>query len=156
MVNPKVKKLDMNESIGIIIRTASKSLEKALGEKLKKELNLTGSKWKVLAALAAQNGISQRQLADLIFVEGPTLVSVLDKMEELGLVKRKLDPKDRRNNLVFMTKKSQTIVSKIADSILDLRKTITKNVSNKDLETTKKVLRQMTNDADKYYLEIRS
>lgn len=156
MVNTKVKKLDMQESIGIRIRTASKSLEKALGEKLKQELDLTGSKWKVLAALAAQNGISQRQLADLIFVEGPTLVSILDKMEELDLVKRKLDPQDRRNNLIFMTKKSQTIVSKIADCILDLRKTITRNVSKKDLETTKKVLQKMTEDADKYYLEMRS
>ncbi len=146
----------MQESIGIIIRTASKSLEKALGEKLKQELDLTGSKWKVLAALAGQNGISQRQLADLIFVEGPTLVSILDKMEEMGLVKRKLDPQDRRNNLIFITKKSQTIVSKIAYCILELRKTITRNVSNKDLETTKKVLRKMTEDADRYYVEMRS
>ncbi len=154
-VKNKLKELDIQNSVGLLIRTTSKSLEKALGEKLKRELNLTGSKWKVLVALTVENGISQTRLADLIFVEGPTLVSVLDKLEELGLVERRPDPKDRRNNLIFMTKKSQNLIGKIIDCILELRKTITKNVSDKDLEITKNVLRQMTKDADHYYQKMR-
>ena len=114
-----VKKLDIENSIGIIIRTASKSLEKALGERLKRELSLSGSKWKVLAALSIEDGISQTKLADLIFVEGPTLVSMIDKLEQLELVKRKPDPKDRRNNLIFMTKKSEEMINTIVDCVLE-------------------------------------
>jgi len=150
-----VKKLDIENSIGIIIRTASKSLEKALGERLKQELSLSGSKWKVLAALSIEDGISQTKLADLIFVEGPTLVSMIDKLERLELVKRKPDPKDRRNNLIFMTKKSEEMIKTIVDCVLELRKTITKNISDKELEITKKVLRKMTEDADNYYHKMR-
>ena len=150
-----VKKLDIENSIGMIIRTASKSLEKALGERLKQELSLSGSKWKVLAALSVEDGISQTKLADLIFVEGPTLVSMIDKLEQLELVKRKPDPKDRRNNLIFMTKKSEGMIKNIIDCVLELRKTITKNISDKELEITKKVLRKMTEDANDYYYEIR-
>jgi len=150
-----VKKLDIENSIGIIIRTASKSLEKALGERLKRELSLSGSKWKVLAALSIEDGISQTKLADLIFVEGPTLVSMIDKLEQLELVKRKPDPKDRRNNLIFMTKKSEEMINTIVDCVLELRKTVTKNISDKELEITKKVLRKMTEDADSYYHKIR-
>ncbi|MDX1595563.1 MAG: MarR family transcriptional regulator [Nitrosopumilaceae archaeon] len=146
-----VRKLDIENSIGMIIRTASKSLEKALGEKLKKELSLSGSKWKVLAALSIQDGISQTHLAELIFVEGPTLVSMIDKLEQMELVKRKPDPEDRRNNLIYMTKKSENMINVIVECILEFRKKITSNISERDLETTKEVLRKMTMDADDYY-----
>jgi len=152
----KVQKLDIDDSIGIIIRTASKSLEKALGENLKKELSLSGSKWKVLAALSIEDGISQTNLADLIFVEGPTLVSILDKLEEMELVQRKPDPNDRRNNLVYTTKKSQNMMNTIVDCVLKLRKTVTQDISPKDLETTKNVLRKMTLAADRYYVQTKN
>jgi len=149
----KIKKLSIEDSIGIIIRSASKSLEKALGEKLKNELSLSGSKWKVLTALSIQDGISQKNLADLIFVEGPTLVAILDKLEELDLVQRQADPNDRRNNLVYSTKKSQNMMNTIVDCVLELRKTVTKDILSDDLETTKKVLRQLTKSADDFYLQ---
>ncbi|PIW32010.1 MAG: hypothetical protein COW27_05530 [Nitrosopumilales archaeon CG15_BIG_FIL_POST_REV_8_21_14_020_37_12] len=152
----KVQKLDIDDSIGIIIRTASKSLEKALGENLKKELSLSGSKWKVLAALSIEDGISQTNLADLIFVEGPTLVSILDKLEEMELVQRKPDPNDRRNNLIYTTKKSQNMMNTIVDCVLKLRKTVTQDISPKDLETTKNVLRKMTLAADRYYVQTKN
>ena len=148
-----VKKLDISDSIGMIIRSASKSMEKALGESLKKELSLSGSKWKVLTALSVEDGISQTNLADMIFIEGPTLVSILDKLEEMGLVTRKTDPKDRRNKLIYTTKKSKGMIDTIVDCVLELRQTITKDITQKDLETTKKVLRKMTKTADEYYLE---
>lgn len=148
-----VKKLDISDSIGMIIRSASKSMEKALGESLKKELSLSGSKWKVLTALSVEDGISQTNLADMIFIEGPTLVSILDKLEEMELVTRKTDPKDRRNKLIYTTKKSKEMIGTIVDCVLELRQTITKDITQKDLETTKKVLRQMTKTADEYYLE---
>lgn len=151
-----VKKLDIENSIGLIIRTASKSLEKALGERLKKELSLSGGKWKVLAALSVENGISQTKLADFIFVEGPTLVAMIDKLEELGLVQRKPDKEDRRNNLIFMTKKSENMISVIVDCVLELRKNVTKNISEKELEITKKVLRKMTMNADNYYHKMKN
>jgi MarR family transcriptional regulator for hemolysin len=148
-----VKKLDISDSIGMIIRSASKSMEKALGESLKKELSLSGSKWKVLTALSVEDGISQTNLADMIFIEGPTLVSILDKLEEMGLVTRKIDPKDRRNKLIYTTKKSKEMIGTIVDCVLELRQTITKDITQKDLETTKNVLRKMTKTADEYYLE---
>ena len=148
-----VKKLDISDSIGMIIRSASKSMEKALGESLKKELSLSGSKWKVLTALSVEDGISQKNLADMIFIEGPTLVSILVKLEEMKLVTRKTDPKDRRNKLIYTTKKSKEMIGTIVDCVLELRQTITKDISQKDLETTKEVLRKMTKTADEYYLE---
>lgn len=152
MINNDIKKkLDIDESIGIIIRTASKSLEKALEVNLTRKLSLTGSKWKVLAALSIEDGISQTKLAELIFVEGPTLVAMIDKLEELQLVKRKTDPKDRRNKLIYTTEKSKGMMDTIVECVLELRAKITEGISLKDLETTKKVLRKMTQSANKYY-----
>jgi MarR family transcriptional regulator, transcriptional regulator for hemolysin len=42
------------------------------------------------------DGASQRELADLMRIEAPTLVRHLDKLEEQGLVERRRDEHDRR------------------------------------------------------------
>ena len=106
-----------------------------------------------MTALSVKDGISQTNLAELIFVEGPTLVAILDKLEELKLVKRKPDPKDRRNKLIYTTEKSKKMINTIVDCVLELRQTITSDISQKELETTKKVLKAITKSADRYYLE---
>jgi MarR family transcriptional regulator, transcriptional regulator for hemolysin len=47
-------------------------------------------------AALVDDGASQRELADLMRIEAPTLVRHLDKLEEQGLVERRRDERDRR------------------------------------------------------------
>jgi DNA-binding MarR family transcriptional regulator len=49
------------------------------------------------------DGASQRELADLMRIEPPTLVRHLDKLTEEGLVERRPDPTDRRVVRVVVT-----------------------------------------------------
>jgi len=54
----------------------------------------------------------------------------------------------------LLTKKSKALIAPVIDFILKFRKIITKNVSAKDLETTKEVLRKITKNANSRYEEI--
>ncbi len=151
IIGDVLKDIGYSDSIGIIIITAAKSLEKAIDIELINHLGLTGSQWKVVAALGVKDGITQKAISDMIFLETPTVVPILDKMEKKGLIQRKADPQDRRNNMVFLTKKSKEMVEPLFDLILDFRKRISKNVSVKDLENTKNVIRIITKNANLQY-----
>ncbi|MCH6586268.1 MAG: MarR family transcriptional regulator [Thaumarchaeota archaeon] len=133
-----------------MLKTSAKAWEKAADIELRERFGLTGAKWKIIAVLSIKEGITQKHIADMLFVEAPTLVSVIDKMEKEGYVRRESDSNDRRNNLIFMTKKSKDIVDPIIDSILEIRNMGLDKISKKDMEAAKKVLSQIITNTEKF------
>src|SRR3954447_7895113 len=59
--------------------------------------------WVLLKEAAHAEGASQRELAQHMGIEPPTLVRQLDKLAEDGLVERRPDPDDRRVVRVVVT-----------------------------------------------------
>jgi DNA-binding MarR family transcriptional regulator len=64
----------------------------------------------VLVALAADDGLSQRQLSARLGVHRNVMVSLIDTLEEQGLVERKPCPVDRRAFAVTLTDKARGIL----------------------------------------------
>jgi len=143
-----MKTLDLKESIGLLLKTSAKTWEKAADIELRERFGLTGAKWKIIVALSVKEGITQKHIADMVFVEAPTLVPVIDRMEKEGYLTRQADPRDRRNNLIFMTKKSKDIVDPIIDCILEVRNMGLNKISKKEMEITKKVLTQIVSNTE--------
>lgn len=133
-----------------MLKISAKAWEKAADIEFRERFGLTGAKWKIIAVLSIKEGITQKHIADMLFVEAPTLVSVIDKMEKEGYVRRESDSNDRRNNLIFMTKKSKDIVDPIIDSILEIRNMGLDKISKKDMEAAKKVLSQIITNTEKF------
>ena len=134
----------------MLLKTSAKTWEKAADIEIKERFGLTGAKWKVIVVLSMSEGITQKRIADMAFVEAPTLVPVIDKMEKEGYVTRQSDPNDRRNNLIFMTEKSKKIVDPIIDSILEIRNMGLNKISKKDMETARKVLSAIVNNTEEF------
>ena len=133
-----------------MLKTSAKAWEKAADIELRERFDLIGAQWKIIVILTIKEGITQKHIADIAFVEAPTLVPVIDKMEKEGYVIRQSDPDDRRNNLIFMTKKSKDIADPIIDCILEIRNMGLDKISKKDMETAKKVLEQITINTEKF------
>ena len=89
-------------------------------------------------------------IAERIFVDSTTLVPIIDGMEKKGLVERRTDSKDRRNNNVFLTATSEPFVDPIIEIILRMRKIFFKNILEDDLEFTRNTLKKITANADSY------
>lgn len=69
-------------------------------------MGLSSASWSVIFTLAtADSPLSQREIADRLFVECPTVVRLLDRLEKLGWVRRDPVPEDRRRNRVRLTAK---------------------------------------------------
>ena len=133
-----------------MLKTSAKTWERAADIELRERFGLTGAKWKIIVVLSMREGITQKHIADMAFVEAPTLVPIIDKMEKEGYLTRQPDPGDRRNNLIFMTKKAKTIVDPIIDCILEIRNMGLNKISKKDMETAKKVLEQIIFNTEEF------
>lgn len=87
---------------------------RVLMEKLKQNgYDLSFEYFQVLFRVSAEPGISQHVLADITGRDKASLTCLLNKMENQKLVFRKIDEKDARSNLVFLSPDGE----KIADGI---------------------------------------
>ena len=133
-----------------MLKTSAKAWERTADIELRERFGLTGGKWKIITVLSLKEGITQKQLADMAFVEAPTLVPVIDKMEKEGYLTRQADPNDRRNNLIFMTQKAKEMVDPIIDCIVEIRDVALNKISNKDMDIAKKVLQQISENTEEF------
>jgi MarR family transcriptional regulator, transcriptional regulator for hemolysin len=78
----------------------------------------TRAQWIVLFRLRAQEGLSQVDLADVLELQPISLVRLLDRLVEHGLLERRHDPKDRRANRLFLTNAGRQLVDDL-DSLRD-------------------------------------
>jgi DNA-binding MarR family transcriptional regulator len=67
---------------------------------------LTRAQWQVLAYVARSEGMSQVTLARLLNIKPATLVYLIDRLEAAGLIERRVDPRDRRQRNLFMTRRA--------------------------------------------------
>ena len=85
----------METTIGRLLFLAHRSVHDELDRRLG-EHGASLWNWVLLKEAANAEGASQRELAQHMRIEPPTLVRHLDKLAEEGLVERRPDPDDRR------------------------------------------------------------
>jgi DNA-binding MarR family transcriptional regulator len=71
-------------------------------------LGLTPDQFTVMRTLREHDGITQRQLSLLISSDPNTVASLLNRMEQAGLVERKTHESDRRANRLGLSRRAKT------------------------------------------------
>ena len=82
-----------------------------------KQRGTTRAQWVVLFRLRAQEGLSQVDLADVLELQPISLVRLLDRLVEQGLLERRHDPKDRRAYLTAAGRKLVDDLDGLRDAI---------------------------------------
>jgi MarR family transcriptional regulator, transcriptional regulator for hemolysin len=136
-----MRRYDYHNSIGFTIKSAAKAFENAFDQQLRSKVGITVAQSRVIGTLMlVKNGMTQKEIADRIGIEAPTIVPIIDKLEEQEIVKRKPDPNDRRNNMIFLTSKSEAKWGLIIEYALELENASRQGLSEEELEITKKTL----------------
>ena len=100
---------------------------------------LTYPRARALAALSRQP-MTQRELAEDLELEGPTVVRLLDGMEQQGLVRRTTVPGDRRLKRVELTAHGEETAAIVAGVSCELRDAILRDVPSQDIRAALDVL----------------
>ncbi|MEM7436653.1 MAG: MarR family transcriptional regulator [Myxococcota bacterium] len=66
-------------------------------------LGLSVPRYEVLLAVAREEGLLQRSLARRLFSAKSNVTTLLQRLEEMGLVRREPDPNDARGQRVYLT-----------------------------------------------------
>jgi MarR family transcriptional regulator, transcriptional regulator for hemolysin len=108
-----------------------------------KERGTTRAQWIVLFRLRQNEGLSQVDLADVLELQPISLVRLLDRLVEHGLLERRHDPKDRRANRLFLTAKGKKLVDDL-DSLRDAIATdVLRDLPDNALQTSLDTLRDV-------------
>ena len=135
-----IQRYDFGNSIGYIINRTAKAFVKAIDCQLREKVGVTVGQWKVLVMLVDQNGLTQKEIADRLGLEGATLIRIIDKMEKGKLVERKVDPHDRRNNMIYRTEMADALWDKMIQCASNIQEISLNGVPDEKVKIMKDVL----------------
>ncbi len=95
--------------------------------------------WVVLTIGRHGDGTRQGVIADLLGIEGPTLIRTLDQLVAAGLVERREDPADRRARTLHLTEAGNAILARIEDALNGLRAELFQDVPAEDVRACLRV-----------------
>ena len=138
-----IQRYDFGNSIGYIINRTAKAYVKALDSQLREKVGVTVGQWKVLVMLVDQNGLTQKEIANRLGLEGATLIPIIDKMEKDKLVVRKVDPTDRRNNKIYRTEMTDVLWDKMIQCASNIKQISLKGIPDENIKIMKDVLEKI-------------
>jgi MarR family transcriptional regulator for hemolysin len=101
----------------------------------------TRAQWIVLFRLRQQEGLSQVDLADVLELQPISLVRLLDRLVEHGLLERRPDPRDRRANRLFLTRTGHQLVDDLDSLRDDIATDLLRDVPSHAIQTSLATLR---------------
>ena len=104
------------------------------------DLGLSQARWLVLLHLARfKEAPTQRELAQSVGVEGPTLARLLDSLENQGLVRRQAVIEDRRAKKILLCDTARPLIEKIETIATALRHELFEGIDEEDLRVCLRV-----------------
>ncbi len=106
-----------NFDIRLIFAILNGKVSAAINRKLYRNfrqngLEISPEQWTVLIFLWEKDGVTQQELCNATFKDKPSMTRLIDNMERQHLVVRISDKKDRRTNLIHLTKDGKELEEK--------------------------------------------
>jgi len=134
--------LDLKRQFIVQLIESSRLLRNYIDQHAKRR-GTTRAQWIVLFRLRQQEGLSQVDLAEVLELQPISLVRLLDRLVDHGLLERRSDPKDRRANRLFLTASGRQLVDEL-DSLRDaIANDVLQDVPASAIETSLKTLRDI-------------
>lgn len=111
-------------------------------EKFAKTLGITGTQMSTIDFLSNQenNAADQKAIESEFGIKRSTTTIMLQRMENHDLIKRIVNPDDKRKKQVQLTDKALLLVDKIKEFMKNDDLNLTRHFSDEEIQATKKVL----------------
>jgi MarR family transcriptional regulator for hemolysin len=135
---------DYEYNPGFVISRTARSLSRSLDVRLRNKVGVTFAQWRVLVLLTrTHDGLSQKEIAEGLGLEAPTLIPILDKLQKDGYVERRVDHNDRRNNRIYRSDKSFEIWETTLECATKVLTIALEGISEENVRIMKEVLERM-------------
>lgn len=137
-----MSRLSLNERLFDEMSAFNRRL-RALFDVRARETGLTLARARALFALSRRGSLSQKDLAQELEIETPTLVRLLDGMEAQNLIERRAAGADRRVKEIHVTPEGEVVGRQVQRLARDLRDRLVEGIPEQDLDVALRVLLQL-------------
>ena len=123
----------MDDTLHYLIMANQMLVQKALLEQLK-DTGLTIGQPKILDYLKEHDGSNQKEIAKACFLEAGSLTTILNKMEEKGLIERRILNGNRRSFHIFLTAVGKEKQQLVDTALSEIEKKALADISEKEFE----------------------
>lgn len=142
-------RLESTTGLGFLLNEVTNRWRQILDRRLRPQ-GLSQATWRALFHLECRcEGLPQRDLAESMGIEGPSLVRLLDTLQGAGLIERRESPSDRRAKLVRLTPEARAVLADIHRTAAQLRTELLDGIAADELATCVSVLRRVNANAAK-------
>lgn len=129
----------LRDTTGYMIANTGRRLTSTLTQ-LFQPHNLTSEQWSLLFALHHNEGVSQKELAELTGKDPANVTRILDQLERKGFVRREANPDDRRAFRMHNTPEGTKIAVALAPIEERFVEEVVAGIPREDLETFRAVM----------------
>ena len=101
---------------------------------------VTTTQYGALVILSERDGISQKELGDLLFLDRTTTAVAVSKLDEKGLIIRRRDKADARRMVLSLSKAGTLAVPKLNRRALEAQDILLENLTDAEKVTLDKLL----------------
>ena len=130
---------NIENCLGFVANRLVKEFQRSFDEKLFQH-GLTSAQFCVLIKLFEGDGLTQTELADRLYIENPTLVRTLDRLEASGLIERRRSPKDRRAYHVYLLPKGRGLRNVIEKAGGEMNKKAIEGLTPQEVNDVRRLL----------------
>ncbi|HUB12181.1 MAG TPA: MarR family transcriptional regulator [Acetobacteraceae bacterium] len=119
---PGTESSAVGRSFGFLVQDVSRMMKRNFERRARRTgLPLTRRQASVLLHIAHREGVSQAEIAALLDMEAISLVRMLDKLCDEGLVERHAHPTDRRIRTLWLTPAARPVLERILQINQEIR-----------------------------------
>lgn len=112
----------------------------SLSKRMRARIGLTGRQRLVVRVLGQKPGLSASELAMVLRLHRSTITGVLQRLEQLGILKRRTSPDDHRRTVLRLTAAGRALDRERRGTVESAVRTALQRVSSKAVVTTAVVL----------------
>jgi DNA-binding MarR family transcriptional regulator len=101
---------------------------------------LTVTQLRLLGHVADEEGLSNADLADRLYVTRPSVSALLDRLERGGFLRREVSPTDRRGIRIWLEPRGRDAVSHVRQEVSEYSQGLMEELSDEELDHLQKSL----------------
>ncbi|SDG96252.1 MarR family winged helix-turn-helix transcriptional regulator [Propionivibrio dicarboxylicus] len=146
--DPVAALADLRQDFATLLHRSAGLWRNRLDERLR-PWGMTQTTWRALWILRSDaRPYNQRSLAARLNIETPTLVHIVDRMENLGLLRRVPDKQDRRQKYIEITDAGRALAAEIEGEVLAVRGQMLDGIDAAELAQAVALLGRLLDNAE--------
>ena len=104
------------------------------------DVNITYGELTYIYNIGYVDSVSQKELADILYVSQANVTKMVKKLEKKGFITRQTDENNKSKKVLSLTSNGKEILLKINEITLEWEKIVTEKINNENIANFKEIL----------------